>query len=190
MVLYHGKGAIRQATKDDAETLAQWWSNGNVMAHAGFPLGIKTDIDKLKHRLSSQSDNDILWIIEDDNARPIGEMHYTIEDEKATLGIKICDASKQNKGLGTIILKRMIAHIFSYHTVDYIWLDTMIENTRAQHVYESLHFKKINILKDAWKDQLGNLRTAIEYKLPRETYTKNKPFYTKHTIHQYLKGDL
>ncbi|MFW6319283.1 MAG: GNAT family N-acetyltransferase [Bacillota bacterium] len=180
MILYHERGAIRKATSnDDANTLAKWWADGNVMAHAGFPLGIKTDVEKLKQRLSNQSKNDILWIIEDDDHLPIGEMHYTIEAEKATLGIKICDATKHNKGLGTTILKRMIAHLFSAYPVNYIWLDTMIENTRAQHVYESLHFEKINILKDAWKDQLGNLRTAIEYKLTRETYKKNEAFYTQ-----------
>lgn len=182
MHLYHDRGAIREATQDDAQTLADWWADGNVMAHAGFPLGIKSDINKLKNRLASQSTSDILWIIEDDANNPIGEMHYTIEVEKATLGIKICDTSKHNKGLGTIILKRMISHIFTSYSVDYIWLDTMIENTRAQHVYESLHFEKINILKDAWKDQLGNLRTAIEYKLTRDTFNKNKAFFTKHTI--------
>ncbi|MFW6320136.1 MAG: GNAT family N-acetyltransferase, partial [Bacillota bacterium] len=110
MILYHVRGAIRKAISKDADTLANWWADGNVMAHAGFPLGIKTDVEKLKQRLSNQSENDILWIIEDTNHCSIGEMHYTIEDEKATLGIKICDDTKHNKGLGTTILKRMIAH--------------------------------------------------------------------------------
>ncbi len=34
--------SIRNAETKDCEQLAKWWNDGNVMAHAGFPLGLGT----------------------------------------------------------------------------------------------------------------------------------------------------
>ena len=33
---------IRNATVDDAAILADWWNDGTIMAHAGFPDGLGT----------------------------------------------------------------------------------------------------------------------------------------------------
>lgn len=46
-----------------------------------------------------------------------------------------------------------------------IVLDTNLANTRAQHVYEKLGFKKIRVNIDAWKDQLGRMQSSIDYEL-------------------------
>lgn len=42
MFIKHDNLTIRNATAEDAEILAKWWSDGKVMAHAGFPLGINS----------------------------------------------------------------------------------------------------------------------------------------------------
>ncbi len=174
MKLKNNLGYIRSATPLDAQTLAFWWADGKVMEHAGFPNGIKTDINKLTDRLNNQLKSDTLWIIEDIHHQPIGEMHHSIKNGTATLGIKICNQSKQGKGIGPAALKRLIRYLFEELDTKKISLDTMIENTRAQHVYESLHFQKTKISEDVWKDQLGNLRTSVDYELSQEIYTKNK----------------
>ena len=46
-----------------------------------------------------------------------------------------------------------------------IILDTNLKNTRAQHVYEMLGFKKIRINKDSWTNQIGELQLSFEYEL-------------------------
>ena len=48
MYLKQDNLVIRAATSEDAECLCKWWSDGAVMAHAGFPNGLKTDVDKLR----------------------------------------------------------------------------------------------------------------------------------------------
>ena len=40
MVIKNGKFKIRNATPQDAVLLRNWWNNGKVMAHAGFPKGL------------------------------------------------------------------------------------------------------------------------------------------------------
>ena len=39
MLLKYRNLTIRDAVVQDAEQLAQWWNDGRVMAHAGFPNG-------------------------------------------------------------------------------------------------------------------------------------------------------
>ena len=46
-----------------------------------------------------------------------------------------------------------------------IILDTNLRNKRAQHVYESLGFRKLRINVDAWNDQLGQPQTSVDYEL-------------------------
>lgn len=46
-----------------------------------------------------------------------------------------------------------------------IVLDTDLTNTRAQHVYESLGFRKVQTNIDSWKDRLGQLQSSVDYEL-------------------------
>jgi RimJ/RimL family protein N-acetyltransferase len=46
-----------------------------------------------------------------------------------------------------------------------IILDTNRNNLRAQHVYEKLGFQKLSVNVDAWKNQLGELQSSIDYEL-------------------------
>lgn len=51
-----------------------------------------------------------------------------------------------------------------------IILDTNLKNTRAQHVYESLGFRKVRTNIDAWKDQIGQLQSSIDYELLKRDF--------------------
>lgn len=49
MIIRFENLVIRNATSKDAQILCNWWNDGKVMAHAGYPkgLGIKTqDINR------------------------------------------------------------------------------------------------------------------------------------------------
>ena len=51
-----------------------------------------------------------------------------------------------------------------------IVLDTNLTNTRAQHVYESLGFRKVRTNIDSWKDQLGQLQSSVDYELVEKDF--------------------
>ncbi len=166
------KITYRLATVKDTKQLASWWRDGEVMAHAGFPLGLTIDETKLQDRLLNQKEsNHQVFIIEYD-AQSIGELGVKIEGNEAEIGIKICEVSYQNKGLGTTILSKLIADLFLTRNITRIKLDTMLENTRAQKVYERLGFIKVGVDYDVFIDQLGNKRSAILYQLSKEDYLK------------------
>ena len=148
---------LRQAEAADAKQLAAWWNDGAVMAHAGFPNGLGTTEEEVIEGLDSGR-----MIIEESD-RLIGECNYrNLVDGVAEIGIKICETDCQNRGVGRKVLSMMIGWLFC-NGYSKIVLDTNLTNTRAQHVYESLGFQKVQTNIDSWKDQLGRFQSSVDY---------------------------
>ena len=150
MFLQQSQLIIRDALPSDAPLLCSWWNDGNVMAHAGFPHGIGTTAKEVEQQICNQDGSKMRLMIEYASA-PIGEMcFHWLEPAIAEIGIKIsmlCQEHFENAGCKKIEVS------------------TMLENKRAQHVYEKLGFMKTAVRPDCWRDQTGQLRTAIEYSL-------------------------
>ena len=161
---------IRDVTADDSKQLATWWNDGQVMAHAGFPLGLGISEKEIEESLSKDDDKHRRLIILKDEV-PIGEMNYREKsDEEVEIGIKICDPIYQNQGIGKIVLSMLIEELFKkYHKIS---LDTNLNNTRAQHVYEQLGFIKKGVRHDSWVDQLGEKQSAVDYELYLDNFNK------------------
>jgi RimJ/RimL family protein N-acetyltransferase len=141
---------IRYATKKDAGILCKWWNDGKIMAHAGFPDGINTTIEKIEKQISEETDETTRRFIIEINKELSGEMNYRNKGNSiAEIGIKICDFDKQEKGYGTKLLKMFIKYLFNELNYNKIILDTKLNNKRAQHVYEKIGFIKTGIDEDA-----------------------------------------
>lgn len=165
MLLTENELTIRNASAADAHTLGEWWRDGRVMAHAGFPLGLDETDEEIAESLSHDSEDRRRRLIIELDGEPIGEMSYSIlEDGTAEIGIKICREDKQEKGYGRRLLRMLIRELFRRGAPKII-LDTNLKNTRAQHVYETLGFRKTSVDVDAWTDQLGVPQTAVNYEL-------------------------
>lgn len=165
MKLEYQNLVIRCAEADDAEILCRWWNDGAVMAHAGFPNGLGTSVEKIQKDLQTDSDETRRRLVVEFQGRPIGEMCYRNEGNgSADIDIKICESDYQERGLGRLLLSMLIAHLFR-SGYEKIVLDTDLQNTRAQHVYEKLGFRKTAVNVDSWKDQIGNLRSSVSYEL-------------------------
>ncbi len=161
---------IRNAASADCRQLADWWNDGAVMAHAGFPKGLGTTPDEIVKKIASDSDEKGRRLIIEFRGRPIGEMSYfNIGNNTAEIGIKICEADYQDKGLGRIILSIFIKELFSIGFTKIV-LDTNLKNLRAQHIYELLGFQKIRVNYDSWKDQLGEWQSSVDYELTFEHF--------------------
>ena len=156
---------IRPALPSDAPQLVRWWNDGAVMAHAGFPLGLGTTVEKEAARLPSPG----RLMLEYTN-QPIGEMNFRdVGENTAEIGIKICESVFQEQGLGRIYLSLLIKELFA-RSFTRIVLDTNLNNTRAQHVYEKLGFRKVAVRENSWHDQLGNPQSAVDYALKPEDF--------------------
>lgn len=159
---------VRQAEAADAKQLAAWWNDGAVMEHAGFPNGLGITEKKVIEGLGNGR-----MVIEENN-RLIGECIYrSIADGIAEIGIKICETDCQNRGVGRKVLRMLIGWLFQ-NGYSKIVLDTDLTNKRAQHVYESLGFRKVRTNIDSWRDQLGHLRSSVDYELIEKDFIDYK----------------
>lgn len=171
MFLTYENLVIRNATPEDAQLLCQWWNDGSVMAHAGFPNGLHTTAEEISHSLMFDSDETYRRLIIEVHTIPVGEMNYrNMGNGVAEIGIKICDHSMQGKGYGTLFLKLLISDLFA-NGYQKIILDTNLNNTRAQHVYERLGFQKLRTNYTSWTDQLGELQSSVDYELLKSQYS-------------------
>lgn len=171
---------IRSARVEDAKVLTDWWNDGNIMAHAGYPKGLNQSIEEtiaqikeIEIRLSQRC------IIEVNGIR-IGELSYGIGGGFAEIGIKICETSYQNCGIGTKLLKMLIEFLFTDDAIntkvkiEKIILDTNLKNKRAQHIYEKIGFIKLRVKKDAWENQIGEMQSSVDYEMTREQFQKSR----------------
>lgn len=167
---------IRSAGMDDAPLLNRWWNDGRVMAHAGFPNGLGEPLERTRDLVAlNEQGLDQRCLIEID-AVPVGECSYSVYDGEVEIGIKICEAEYQNRGYGTRILRLLIEFLFTDEAINRprpvvrVFLDTNLNNTRAQHVYEKLGFVRTGVRVDSWVDQLGQPQSAVDYELRREVF--------------------
>ena len=164
MELQHGNILLRDATKADAKQLAEWWNDGAVMAHVGFPDGLGTTEEEVAEDIGTGA------LIIEEAGKPIGEANYRIVDDKvAEIGIKICVFDCQNRGIGKIVLSMLIRYLFD-NGFDKIVLDTNMKNKRAQRVYESLGFRIVRVNIDSWTDQVGKLQSSVDYELVEKDF--------------------
>ena len=169
---------IRSATTHDAIQLNKWWNDGSVMEHAGFPNGLGESLEDTMNNIRSwEGKLSQLCIIEIDG-KSVGELSYRIKGDNAAYpGWKICDFSYQNRGYGPKIIRMLFEFLFTDEVINskfpiekIVW-DTMLENERAQYVYENkIGAQKVGVRKNCWKDQNGKLRTAVDYELSKEEF--------------------
>lgn len=162
---------IRNATTYDAQTLCNWWNDGKVMEHAGYPNGLGITTQDIIEDLSNDNDDYHRRLIIEIDSIPVGEMNYRNKSNNvAEIGIKICDFEKQEKGFGTKFLKMLIGSLLYEKGYNKIILDTNVKNKRAQHVYNKIGFQQVGIRIDSWKNQLGELQSSIDYEITKETF--------------------
>lgn len=170
MYLTYKNITLRNATCEDAPQLAAWWNDGNVMAHAGFPLGLGTTAEEIAVQIAEDSEDTRQRLILLLDEERIGEMcYYNTGNQIAEIGIKICEFTHQEKGIGRIALSMLISHLF-HSDYSKIILDTNLKNRRAQHVYEKLGFRRLRVNTDSWRDQLGELQSSVDYELTADTF--------------------
>ena len=172
MKITHKDLCIRNAESSDCAQLAKWWNDGSVMAHAGFPKGLGTTAEQIEKQIENDSDETKRRLMIEYRGSVIGEMsYYDKGNHIAEIGIKICDTDHQGKGLGRVILSMLIGELFS-RGYNKIILDTNLKNTRAQHVYELLGFKKVRINENSWTDQVGEMQSSVDYELVYEDFSE------------------
>lgn len=170
MYLTHQDLTIRDAVPDDAPQFAAWWNDGAVMAYVGFPRGLNTTPQAVADDIADMIRNHTYHLLIVQQAgRPIGEMGWRDQEAGAAeIDIKICDLSLHDRGLGKRLLSMLLSSLFRDLGYRRAVLSVNPDNRRAWHVYERLGFRRVRVLENTWRDQLGRLQSAAEYELRPE----------------------
>ncbi len=150
------------------------------MEHAGFPKGLGQSLEETIDNIRNWEGKLSQLCMIEINGKLVGELSYRVKGDGAAYpGWKICDFSYQNKGYGPKIINILLDFLFtdeninSKFPIDRVVWDTMLENKRAQYIYENkIGARKIGIQENIWEDQEGNLRTCVEYEISREEFFK------------------
>lgn len=172
--------SFRPVQVSDAEVLCKWYNNGELMKHVGFNNGLNTSEDKLSANIAKEvGDKDEnrssrrFIVIENSTDMPIGEVSFgdlDLKNKSCEIGIKICDLDKQGMGYGYDALNTFLDYLFKTYNLHRIELDTLLENVRAQHLYEKVGFKRIGLKRDCWLDPQNCYRSAILMDILREEF--------------------
>lgn len=177
MYLHQNELTIRDALPADAPLLCRWWNDGKVMEHAGFPQGLGTSVEKITQKLLEPDNRTHLLIIESEGL-PIGEMNWRREEsDHAEIGIKICESDRQEKGFGSRLIAMLCRDLFANRGIARITLNTMLENQRAQHVYEKLGFVKTGVRENLLARP--NRKAAHRCGLPAAAAAASTPLWRK-----------
>jgi len=187
MNLTRGNLTIRNAMPADAEQLCTWWNDGEIMAHAGYPNGLGENPENIRKSLSADTDDTHRRHIIELNGNPVGEMNYRNKGgNTAIIGIKICDFTNHERGMGTDLLEMFIDSLFTHYGYEKVILDTDVKNERAQHVYErKLGFKRLRVNENSWHDQLGVPQSSVDYEVVKaDWHARNPDMSTSYQLNQ------
>lgn len=162
--------SIRTAVNDDAGYLLDWWNDGEIMAHAGFPDGLGISREEIEKKIQACGPEKSILIIEAGGV-PVGEMNYKrMDEERVDIGIKICNSHRRNAGIGTKAIGLLLSFLFEEEGYPVVILDTNLTNTGAQRFYERIGFSRLGVRYDSWTDQNGRSQSAVDYELSVEKW--------------------
>lgn len=116
------------------------------MAHAGFPNGTGQTAEEIINSLKNDTDDIYRLLIIDIDGIAIGEMNYRNKGSgMVEIGIKICDFSKQNKGIGKILLSMLIASLFNEMGYTKIIINTN-SNNELILIHGKINLESYNLL--------------------------------------------
>jgi len=172
MLLRRENLTLRAAVPEDAELLCRWWNDGRLMIWVGYPLGLKTTPERVWRELAACVDDTFRILIMEVGGLAIGEMNYRLLDnETASIGIKVCETDWRGRGFGGSFLRLLIDCLFRDFNRQKIILATDPNNAPARRLYEKLGFKPTRFRYHSWQNQIGEWRSSVDYELCRADYS-------------------
>jgi aminoglycoside 6'-N-acetyltransferase len=140
-------------TIEDVALLARWDDDPDVAAAIG---GRGADW----YDWAAELGRDVPWrdlLIAEEESRPIGFVQLTDADEEEShywgdvapgtwaLDIWIGSPTDRGRGLGTAVMRAVLARLFDDHRARLVVIDPLVENRRAIVFYERLGFESVGV---------------------------------------------
>lgn len=167
---------LRELERSDVQTINSWRNDAELIAQLGAPFRfINQEVDsRWFDSYMANRNHCVRCAIVDENmpGEILGLVSLTDIDQLnqcAVLHIMIGSSTQQNKGIGSIAVKKMLEHAFMNLNMHRVELKVLASNSRAQHVYEKCGFVREGVLrKKVYKG--GIFEDMYLYALLRENF--------------------
>ena len=172
MLLRRENMTLRPAALEDAGLLCRWWNDGRLMIWVGYPLGLKTTPERVWQDLAARTDDTFQVLIMEVGGLPIGEMNYRLlDDETASIGIKVGELDWQGRGYGLAFSRLLVEALFRDFQCRKIVLAADPNNAPARRVSEKLGFRAVKFRYHSWQNQIGEWRSSMDCQLCRSDFS-------------------
>ncbi len=145
-IIAHGSVFLRGAEREDIPLFAGWMNDWRTSRTLGIraPLSLPMEEEWFDRMVADQGKSGyhfVACLLEDD--RPIGTtglFNLDLANGSAGLGISIGAPEDRGRGLGTDMLRALLAFGFGMLRLERIWLDVYDMNPGARRVYERVGF--------------------------------------------------
>lgn len=165
---------LRPLESEDAAAIHRWYEDARVQATMGeAPMSLAARREQSAQRASSDGRDAVHFVIcllADD--RPIGRtdlFHIDWRHGSCAFGITIGEPELWGRGLGTDAVDALVDYAFGQLRMERVWLDTDIDNTRAQAAYAKAGFVREGIFRHAFH-QDGRWSDDVRMALLREDW--------------------
>lgn len=158
MLFQNGKLVVRELEAKDKYLIAKWLSDPSVLEYyegRDNPF----DLEKVNEKFYVHENNLVRCMVEYDEVEIGYIQYYDLDDEERNLygydeisesiyGMDqfIGEVDYWNKGIGTALVKSMVAYLIDEKQADKVVMDPQTWNERAIACYEKCGFKKVKIL--------------------------------------------
>jgi RimJ/RimL family protein N-acetyltransferase len=165
---------LRPREPGDAETVHRWYEDTRIATNMGdLPLSLAVRQHRYETASTEAPTDAYLFVIcrlEDDLA--VGRTDLFDIDQRhgsACFGITIGDPGLWSRGYGTDAVNALVDFAFGQLRLERVWLDTDIENTRAQAAYAKAGFVREGVLRHSfyqdgrWSDDVRMAMLRAEW---------------------------
>lgn len=149
--------SLRRAAPDDIETIMA------IERQPGYEFFVGRSSAEFHARAIIDPDYAYLVGLGEDG--PIGGFGILrgLSETMGNVTLKRFVVASPGKGFGTALLREIIGWVFTETATHRLWLDHIITNDRARHVYEQCGFKREGVMREAYQmpDDGGRIDLAL-----------------------------
>jgi RimJ/RimL family protein N-acetyltransferase len=146
---------LRPIEPDDAEIVPRWYADAEFLALMGGRPASLAERRAAFERRAADPPRDVinLAVCLRADGRPIGRVDVFEIDPyngNAGFGIGIGDPSDRGQGFGREAVGALCDYLFGQLRLERLWLTTDADNVIAQHLYESIGFRREGVARHAY----------------------------------------
>ena len=171
---------LRELERKDLSKINVWRNDPELISQLGAPfryINSEVDEDWYNAYMSNRNNNVRCAIVQGVDDKLLGLISLTSVNwlnRSCRLQIMIGDKDNQNKGIGTFAIKKILEHAFENMNLQRVELYTLMDNKRAQHLYEKIGFVREGVKRKCVYKK-GEYKDMILYAILREEWWGDRP---------------